>query len=257
MNPRPRGQGGPVDQRAGAGGRTTCGSWWPRTTCGSPTCSSQSLAEAGWDVEVVHDGTAGVRPRAPRRASRTTCCSSTGCCPGWTGSPCAGGCAARRHHAGADAHRPRDVRDRIDGLDAGADDYLPKPFDLDELLARLRALVAARPTASRPWSRSTTSSSTPGAAGDPRRDRDRAVRPRVRHPAPAGGARGQGRLPLHDPRRGLGRRDRPAQQRHRRPPRLDPRQDRQAVRHAHHHHRSAAPATASTRRARRHAGPRP
>lgn len=32
------------------------------------------------------------------------------------------------------------VSDRIDGLDAGADDYLAKPFDLDELLARLRAL---------------------------------------------------------------------------------------------------------------------
>jgi len=33
------------------------------------------------------------------------------------------------------------VGDRVDGLDAGADDYLVKPFALDELLARLRALV--------------------------------------------------------------------------------------------------------------------
>ncbi|TCJ31008.1 response regulator transcription factor [Nocardioides jejuensis] len=32
------------------------------------------------------------------------------------------------------------VADRIDGLDGGADDYLAKPFDLGELLARLRAL---------------------------------------------------------------------------------------------------------------------
>ena len=33
------------------------------------------------------------------------------------------------------------VEDRIKGLDGGADDYLVKPFDLDELAARLRALV--------------------------------------------------------------------------------------------------------------------
>ena len=33
------------------------------------------------------------------------------------------------------------VPDRIDGLNAGADDYLLKPFDLDELVARVRALL--------------------------------------------------------------------------------------------------------------------
>ncbi len=34
-----------------------------------------------------------------------------------------------------------ETSDRVSGLDAGADDYLPKPFDLDELLARIRALL--------------------------------------------------------------------------------------------------------------------
>lgn len=33
------------------------------------------------------------------------------------------------------------VGDRVSGLDAGADDYLLKPYDLDELLARIRALI--------------------------------------------------------------------------------------------------------------------
>ena len=39
---------------------------------------------------------------------------------------------------------------RIDGLEAGADDYLPKPFDLGELRARLRALLRARRRRPRP-----------------------------------------------------------------------------------------------------------
>jgi len=34
-----------------------------------------------------------------------------------------------------------ETSDRVAGLDAGADDYLPKPYDLDELLARVRALL--------------------------------------------------------------------------------------------------------------------
>jgi two-component system, OmpR family, response regulator len=33
------------------------------------------------------------------------------------------------------------IGDRVQGLDAGADDYLPKPFSYDELLARVRALL--------------------------------------------------------------------------------------------------------------------
>lgn len=39
-----------------------------------------------------------------------------------------------------------EVEDRIEGLDAGADDYLPKPFAMGELLARVRALLRRRET---------------------------------------------------------------------------------------------------------------
>lgn len=42
------------------------------------------------------------------------------------------------------------VEDRVKGLDAGADDYLIKPFDLDELCARLRALQRRSVTRAEP-----------------------------------------------------------------------------------------------------------
>lgn len=32
-------------------------------------------------------------------------------------------------------------RERVEGIDAGADDYLPKPFEMDEVLSRLRAII--------------------------------------------------------------------------------------------------------------------
>ena len=53
--------------------------------------------------------------------------------------------------------RPEDV---LDGLEAGADDYLPKPFDLDILLARLRVLLRRMQWQQR------TSRSAPGAPAE-------------------------------------------------------------------------------------------
>ena len=99
----------------------------------------RSLAFNGYDVEVASDGLAALesiarsRPDAaildlmmPRLDGLETC--------------------RRLRSAGEDLPilvlTARDaVSDRVAGLDAGADDYLPKPFALEELLARLRALL--------------------------------------------------------------------------------------------------------------------
>lgn len=43
-----------------------------------------------------------------------------------------------------------DIKDRVTGLDAGADDYLVKPFSVDELMARVRALFRRTQPQSRP-----------------------------------------------------------------------------------------------------------
>ena len=101
----------------------------------------QSQSEAGWDVEAVHDGTAAFGRAQPDGVPYDVLLLD------WM-LPGMDGVAVCRRLRGLGLTTPvlmltarGDVRDRIDGLDAGADDYLAKPFDLDELLARLRALV--------------------------------------------------------------------------------------------------------------------
>src|SRR6478609_195556 len=101
----------------------------------------QSLTEAGWDVEVVHDGSAAYSRALPGGVAYDVLLLD------WM-LPGTDGVSVCRKLRGLGVTTPvlmltarGSVRDRIDGLDAGADDYLAKPFDLDELLARLRALV--------------------------------------------------------------------------------------------------------------------
>jgi two-component system OmpR family response regulator len=99
----------------------------------------ESLTEAGWETHVVHDG----RSAYDRLM---TDMSYDVALLDWM-LPGMDGVSVAKRLRGLGLGTPilmltarGDVRDRIEGLDAGADDYLPKPFDLDELLARLRAL---------------------------------------------------------------------------------------------------------------------
>jgi len=101
----------------------------------------QSLSEAGWEVEVVHDGDAAYRRALPGGLPYDVVLLD------WM-LPEMDGLTVCRRLREIGLTTPvlmltarGDVRDRVQGLDAGADDYLSKPFDLDELLARVRALL--------------------------------------------------------------------------------------------------------------------
>ena len=104
----------------------------------------QSLEEAGWDVDVAPDG-----PTAYRAALGAL----AGDAPAYDVLmldwmlPGMEGVTVCRKLRELGVRTPvlmltarTTVPDRVAGLEAGADDYLPKPFDLDELIARLRAL---------------------------------------------------------------------------------------------------------------------
>ncbi len=125
-----------------------------------------------------------------------------------------------------------DTGDRIAGLDAGADDYLPKPFDLGELLARIRALLRrAHDEPARPDAVGGTATRRPAhrRRRPPRLATRRRARPdedRVRPPRAARPQRRDRPRPLDDLRADLELRLRTGFEEPRRVHRLPPPQDR-------------------------------
>ena len=100
----------------------------------------QSTMEAGWTVEVCHDGSSAFAAAADP-GSMLDVILLDWMLPGMDGP------TVCRRLRNLGCHTPVlmltarvVVRDRVAGLMSGADDYLVKPFDLDELLARLHAL---------------------------------------------------------------------------------------------------------------------
>jgi len=98
----------------------------------------RGLAYDGYDVDVASDGRTGL---ATARDNPPDLVVVDLMLPGIDGLE-----VCRRLRSGGDVPimiltAKDSVNDRIIGLDMGADDYMVKPFDLDELLARIRALL--------------------------------------------------------------------------------------------------------------------
>ena len=99
----------------------------------------RALRLEGYTVETVRDGLAALEV-TPRVAPAVIVLDVM--------LPFVDGLSVCRRLRERGAHTPillltarTEISDRVAGLDAGADDYLPKPFALEELLARLRALI--------------------------------------------------------------------------------------------------------------------
>ena len=98
----------------------------------------QVLSGAGFSPSVVHDGDAALA--AARRGGFDVLLLDW-MLPGLDGPDIVRALRAAGHLTPVLLLTARgDVQDRVGGLNAGADDYLSKPFDIEELLARMRAL---------------------------------------------------------------------------------------------------------------------
>jgi len=99
---------------------------------------AQALAEVGWEPTVVADGPAAL---AAARRGGVDVLLLDWMLPGLDGPDVVAALRAEGHRTPVLVLTARSgLHDRVRGLDAGADDYLAKPFELEELLARLRAL---------------------------------------------------------------------------------------------------------------------
>ncbi len=101
-----------------------------------------ALRRAHYTVEHVRDGAAAVRALADNQFALMVLDLGL---PGLDGTEVLKAVRARGDQIPVLILSARDAtRERIAGLDLGADDYLVKPFELDELLARLRVLMRRR-----------------------------------------------------------------------------------------------------------------
>ena len=104
---------------------------------------AKGLRREGFAVDSRYDGATRSRKR---RSPTTTSSSSTGLCRSCTVTRCVRDFgSATCNHASSCSPRSGTTGDLVEGLALGADDYLGKPFEFAELVARIRALGRRAP----------------------------------------------------------------------------------------------------------------